>query len=215
MRRLLSAQGATEYLVLLAVVLVIALVGIALLGFFPGTANDAQVAESQIYWKSASPIAIVELNARVRASSGEIWPYLRIRNIGSYPIRLTGIIGADGNKALQFWSNMGATPNCNPSGVMGNYDIEDYYYLAPSEEDYFAWQTSDGLCDSRVAFSTGATSGYTVGGASTLCQNSSASPGQVLFRSFGFEYIQYVEGQQLVKRQIGAKPLIVKCREPL
>ncbi len=58
------AQGATEYLVLLAVVLIIALVGIALLGFFPGTASDAQIAESQIYWRSASPISITESAAR-------------------------------------------------------------------------------------------------------------------------------------------------------
>jgi len=28
---------------------------------------------------------------------------------------------------------------------------------------------------------------------------------------FGFEYIEYIEGQQITKRQIGAKPLIIKC----
>ncbi len=55
-----KGQGATEYLVLLAVVLVIALVSIALLGFFPGLATDARITQSRSYWQSASPIAITE-----------------------------------------------------------------------------------------------------------------------------------------------------------
>jgi len=45
----LVGQGATEYLVLLAVVLIVALVSVALLGFFPGMASDAQITQSQIY----------------------------------------------------------------------------------------------------------------------------------------------------------------------
>jgi hypothetical protein len=56
-----AGQGATEYLVLLAVVLIIALVSIALLGFFPGTANDSRMAQSKAYWTGvASPIEILE-----------------------------------------------------------------------------------------------------------------------------------------------------------
>ena len=61
--RFIKAQGAVEYLVLLAVVLIIALVSVALLGFFPGMASDAQITQSQIYWQSASPIAITESSA--------------------------------------------------------------------------------------------------------------------------------------------------------
>ncbi|MCX6772248.1 MAG: hypothetical protein NTV88_00555 [Candidatus Micrarchaeota archaeon] len=56
----MRGQGATEYLVLLAVVLIIALVSIALLGFFPGLASDAKITQSQSYWKGASPFAITE-----------------------------------------------------------------------------------------------------------------------------------------------------------
>jgi hypothetical protein len=33
------------------------------------------------------------------------------------------------------------------------------------------------------------------------------------YKSLGFEYIQYVEGQQITKRQIG-KDFIVKCLPP-
>ncbi|MFA5021313.1 MAG: hypothetical protein WC517_04625 [Patescibacteria group bacterium] len=96
------AQGATEYLVLLAVVLIVALVSVALLGFFPSMASDAQITQSQMYWQSATPIAIVESAARAGASNGLTRPYLLLRNIGTYPIRITGIIGGDGGKATLF-----------------------------------------------------------------------------------------------------------------
>ncbi len=57
-----KGQGATEYLVLLAVVLIIALVSIALLGFFPGLATDARITQSNSYWRGdARPFAILEV----------------------------------------------------------------------------------------------------------------------------------------------------------
>ena len=56
-----KGQGATEYLVLLAVVLIVAMVAIALLGFFPGLAGDAKISQSDTYWRgSARPFAILE-----------------------------------------------------------------------------------------------------------------------------------------------------------
>ncbi|VVB58687.1 Uncharacterised protein [Candidatus Anstonella stagnisolia] len=55
-----KGQGATEYLVLLAVVLMIALVSIALLGFFPGLAGDTKETQSDSYWKSARQFAILD-----------------------------------------------------------------------------------------------------------------------------------------------------------
>ncbi len=56
-----KGQGATEYLVLLAVVLIVAMVAIALLGFFPGLAGDAKKTQSDAYWRGeARPFAILE-----------------------------------------------------------------------------------------------------------------------------------------------------------
>ncbi|MFA6907405.1 MAG: hypothetical protein WC263_01100 [Candidatus Micrarchaeia archaeon] len=58
-----QGQGATEYLVLLAVVLIIALVSIMLLGYFPGMATDAKITQSATYWRGeARPFAITESN---------------------------------------------------------------------------------------------------------------------------------------------------------
>ena len=56
----LNGQGSTEYLVLLAVVLMIALVAIALLGYFPGLALDAKKTQSDSYWKAERPIGVLE-----------------------------------------------------------------------------------------------------------------------------------------------------------
>ena len=57
----MKGQGATEYLVLLAVVLIIALVSISLLGFFPGLASDAKITQSNTYWRGqARPLGIPE-----------------------------------------------------------------------------------------------------------------------------------------------------------
>ncbi len=202
------AQGATEYLVLLAVVLIVALVSVALLGFFPGMASDAQMTQSKTYWASAQPISITETAALANVPNGNTYPYIRVKNVGAYPIRITAIIGGDGNKATQFGPN--TRPGCNPA-VAGLYNISDYYYLAPGEEKYFAWGAGIGLpCDPEVISITGTSSSYIVGGAVSLCQNSTSTPGTLQYKTFGFEYIEYIEGQQITKRQIG-KDLIIKC----
>ncbi len=53
-------QGSTEYLVLLAVALIVALVAIALLGWFPGVSADTREAQSRAYWNGAQPFSILE-----------------------------------------------------------------------------------------------------------------------------------------------------------
>jgi len=209
MMQLARAQGATEYLVLLAVVLIVALVSVALLGFFPGMASDAQITQSQTYWRSASPVAITEWGALAWGGSGNSYPYLRLRNNGQYPIRITGIIGSDGVKATSFWANSHA--GCSPATV-GTYLFNDYYYMAPGEEKYVGWSAIGGLaCDYEItAYAGVGTSGMNIGTPSPACQNSTTAPGTLQFSSFGFEYIEYVENQQITKREIG-KPVVIKC----
>jgi len=199
--------------VLLAIVLIVALVSVALLGFFPGMASDSQIAQSQMYWKSATPVAIVESGARVYNGNAVTYPYLRIRNTGTYPIRLTGVVGGDNEKATQVYG--GGWFTWNSCGLNFSGSISDYYYMGPGEEKYFGVSLLYGLpCDRFLrAFTGTASSGYDVRGASSICQNSSASPGTLSYKSFGFEYIEYIDGQQITKRQIG-KDLIIKCREP-
>ena len=83
-------QGATEYLVLLAVVLIVALVSVALLGFFPGMAADARMTQSQSYWRGqARPFAILDMSINTTNAT------LSIENMeanGPYTIAANGIL---------------------------------------------------------------------------------------------------------------------------
>ena len=205
----IRAQGATEYLVLLAVVLIVALVSVALLGFFPGMASDAQITQSQTYWRSATPIAIPEALARVASFNTATIPYLRVKNNGMYPIRLTALVDPQGTGVYQF--NGG---NC---GVPAVANVSDYYYMAPGEEKVFGFSWYGGItCSNWFMSQTGASVsafGY-LGRASSVCQNSTDAPGTLYYKTLGFEYIVYMEGQQVTKRQISSEPLIVKCLQP-
>jgi len=207
---MMKAQGATEYLVLLAVVLIVALVSVALLGFFPGMASDAQMTQSQMYWRSASPITITESAARVLAGNGNTYLYMRVKNAGAYPIRITGMVGADGAEITQFYGYA----NCG-IGAEGYKNMTDYFYLAPGEEKYFGWSTLFGTtCDWWLISRAASSSGYYLGGASSVCQNSTSSPGTVDYKTLGFSYIEYLDNsQQITKRQIG-KELLIKCVTP-
>jgi len=87
----MPGQGATEYLVLLAVVPVVALVSVALLGFFPGMASDARITQSQSYWREARPFAIIERDIPAPGTGGT----LVIQNMDANGYVLTNISLAD------------------------------------------------------------------------------------------------------------------------
>jgi hypothetical protein len=83
-----KGQGATEYLVLLAVVLIVAMVAIALLGFFPGLASGAKEAQTDTYWRGqARPFSIQE-HAQASTSQNLI---LTIQNFDAEQRILTNI----------------------------------------------------------------------------------------------------------------------------
>ena len=194
------AQGATEYLVLLAVVLIIALVAIALLGFFPGTASDAQLRESELYYESASPVSIIDLPG---AYYSNLWGLnttnlmiIRIRNSGTYPVRITRIIGG-GAEVLQYYS-----------GTYNNLSI----YLAPGEETCIGNHNMPQCNSWSLQYepaTIAAPYGNVLNGTSTRCDTQGR--GVLTIKNFGFAYTQYVEGQQITKKQAGTKDLLVKC----
>ncbi|MDE1798646.1 MAG: hypothetical protein KGH63_04565, partial [Candidatus Micrarchaeota archaeon] len=53
-------QGATEYIVVLAIVLMVALVVVGLLGFFPSFSTNTQVTEYTQYWAVQRPLAVLD-----------------------------------------------------------------------------------------------------------------------------------------------------------
>jgi len=194
----LKGQGATEYLVLLAVVLIVALVSVALLGFFPGMASDAQITQTQAYWQGASPISIVESSAKPHPTDSSIsFIYLRVRNAGGYPIKITKLLG-NGDTLTRI-----ITPPWNYS------NISDFYYLGPGEEKYFGRQQFAGITSERM-MAFGTWNGVGLSHPAQTCAMDGTGIAQM--NSFGFEYIEYLDnGQQITKREIG-KPLIIRCQ---
>jgi len=195
-------------------VLIVALVSVALLGFFPGMASDAQMTQNQAYWQSASPIQILESGARYASSgSGQTRLYLRLRNAGAYPIRITKIYGADGGYTDAIWVSGG-----DPCGApAGNIPMGNYTYIAPGAELSLGNPVQfPGLaCRWEINAATGASGSSFIGGISPDCANSSANPGTLMYKTFAFEYIAYMDNnQQITKKQTGAKPLMIRCREP-
>ena len=82
----LKGQGATEYLVLFAVVLIIAMVVIALLGFFPSIGTGAKQSASDSYWQSARPM---QVSSPYIASNGHF--NVRVQNSESGSIQITAV----------------------------------------------------------------------------------------------------------------------------
>ena len=206
----MKAQGATEYLILLAVVLIVALVSVALLGFFPGMASDAQETQSKIYWQGASPIAIIEWAAKWQVSGVGNYTqvYMRIRNTGSYPIRLRKVL-ANGRSTADLCTSTGWW--CPVGNGYGDFSV---MYLYPGDEKTFGpSQYFPGVPQGTPGSDTGRffVPEYQMPGSMSANCSQAAPYGTAVMNSFGFEYTQYIEGQQMTKREIGVKPVAIKC----
>ncbi len=118
MRKYLSGQGASEYLIILAVVLIVVLVAIALLGAFPSIGGDARMSETKQYWSSTSPFSILVYNQyganmslTLKNSATEL---LIINNItignvtANYPLGITFNAGAEKTVTLSGFRNCSA-----------------------------------------------------------------------------------------------------------
>jgi len=193
------AQGATEYLVLLAVVLIVALVSVALLGFFPGMASDAQITQSRAYWQSAGPIAVIDIsNAYDRSGpSATNYIYLKFRNSGPYKVAITKLL-----------------TDADAANITTNAGVPTQIILSPGEEgcvgsDHMPSSPLDMRCMGYQIEYTNVTTTYFLKVASR-CDD--RSPGIFIIRNFGFEYIEYVDGQQITKRENG-KDLMTKCAQ--
>ena len=74
---LMKGQGATEYLMIFAAVLLISMVAVVLMGYFSSFSTDAAITSSNTYWRSeAEPFAILE-HTGIGANGTY---YLRIEN---------------------------------------------------------------------------------------------------------------------------------------
>ncbi|MEW6295671.1 MAG: hypothetical protein AB1467_05265 [Candidatus Diapherotrites archaeon] len=64
-----KAQGTTEYLIILAVVIVIALVVVGIMGWVPGLGGGISEQQSKTYWAAAAPWSITDWKVGSTAQS--------------------------------------------------------------------------------------------------------------------------------------------------
>lgn len=124
MRKYLSGQGASEYLIILAVVLLVALVAIALLGAFPSVGGDARMSETRQYWSSQAPFSILDYNQYGASMS------LTLKNTGNDLLAITNLtIGnVTGNYPLGLMFSPGAQKTVTLTNFR-NCSAGDYDYI--------------------------------------------------------------------------------------
>ncbi|MEM4662703.1 MAG: hypothetical protein QXM75_01650 [Candidatus Diapherotrites archaeon] len=80
------AQGTTEYLIILAVIIIIALVVAGVMGWFPGLGGAITEQQSKAYWQgSSSPIAVTDWKI---SSTGATFV---LKNVGTDKLEVTDI----------------------------------------------------------------------------------------------------------------------------
>ncbi|MEM3407898.1 MAG: hypothetical protein QXW80_00495 [Candidatus Micrarchaeia archaeon] len=83
-----KGQATIEYLVLLAVAIIIALVIFAFMGWIPGFAGSLKERQVKLYWSSQYPIQIREYKFFNQSGDGNLT--LQVQNVADYQINITG-----------------------------------------------------------------------------------------------------------------------------
>lgn len=197
-------------MLLLAAVLIVALVVAGLLSFYPQTSQGNLVTESVLYWKTASPVAVIEAEGKhTRTANNYSVAYWRVKNNGRYPIRLTKILG-NGQSISGVWDE---------SSLL---NISSVYYLMPGQTAYFGddtyWTVPVKRCIRVYNAGTGNSNTNQLYAARTACRTEGSKSngyGYIEVPNFGFEYIEYINGQEITKTEIGSVPLRIGCTEPI
>ena len=80
-----KGQGTTEYLIILAVIIVIALVVAGVMGWFPGMSSLVSESQSKVFWTTTTPITLVNWKL---ASTGAQFD---MKNAGTDKLLVTGL----------------------------------------------------------------------------------------------------------------------------
>ena len=83
-----KGQATIEYLVLVAVAIIIALVIFGFLGWIPGMAGTLRERQAKMYWASAYPIAIKDFKVTSNISGNATNATFLMENIGDDPVKL-------------------------------------------------------------------------------------------------------------------------------
>jgi len=80
-----KAQGTTEYLIILAVIIVIALVVVGVMGWVPGLSGGITEQQSKAYWQSTSPFTMLEYKFSGTTAD------LEVQNVSANKLTLTAV----------------------------------------------------------------------------------------------------------------------------
>ena len=153
-----KGQGATEYIVVLAIVLMVALVVVGLLGFFPSFSTNTQITEYDQYWSVQRPLAVLDAAQLATGNTAQNATF-SIRNQGTSSVSITRFnvslspagsaqvgIGTPGNNSsftlapgdsttIMVWNNTpvgGYLGDCGPSsGKYITYNVTIVYNQDP------------------------------------------------------------------------------------
>lgn len=131
----IKAQAAAEYLVLLAMILIVALIGVILLGGFTESSSSAMEAEAKTYWMSARPLSITEwtqFNSTI---------FLKIRNTEPKRIVLKSI--SVGNQTTNLGVGWTLAPGAEKTIAISSMPTCSASYDYFSYNVTFVYDTSD------------------------------------------------------------------------
>ncbi len=196
-----SAQGTIEYLIILAIIIVLALVVVAFVGSFGSNISGMSETQSQTYWQSAQPISILEGTiTSIYSEDNENyqdhgWGII-IQNKSIDPITITSIKMDDSTV-------LAASPSTNYTGLL---KVSNGTYLATSHmrpED-----GGDGVVI-PLTFQGSEKNGIIMHtGESTPTQCTGLNE----IKSIDVE-ITYTTKHGLTKTQKGTQKLILKCQD--
>ena len=95
--------------------------------------------------------------------------------------------------------------------------MENYYYLGSGETGIFGYKAAGywpNIAENRlmrIYLGDVAGVGYSLYAATKICTQAGKDGGYLEIPNFGFEYITYINNVPITKKQIGSKPLIIKC----
>ena len=126
-------QAAIEYLIILAVVVIIALIVIGVIGGFPGMTRGISERDSASYW-AAADIGIT----RYYMSATTVYSQLVVRNNRLFAINFTGISLDSGSNILNYTTGIVIAPGssvavnltatgCSPAGTSYSKNINISY----------------------------------------------------------------------------------------
>ena len=138
----MKGQGSTEYLVIFAAVLVVALIVIFLLGQFTGFGRESLVDQSKGYWSGKKPIAITDWSVTTASGNDTITILLKNNDVEKIEIVNVTVTGGTSTKAFSINSNLtsGSTTTstlstldvCSNTGDIAELSNVVIYYKKPS-----------------------------------------------------------------------------------